>query len=154
MRFRLKTMDGIEWALGAENRKAVPCFRCGLCCTYFLIKLTNQDIRVLAQGLGLTRREFMGKFVKKTPVGPVLRQKGNDCIFLDQDETRAVSGCSVYPFRPEVCRNWVPSLSRSECQEGLRRLGKGKDILLVHDVFASESDAGEFCSLVSRDGPE
>ncbi len=129
----LKTIDGNEVRFGTSAH-AMPCFRCGLCCTDYLVKLSNRDIALLARGLGISRAELLRKYVKKTPVGPVMRQNGRECVFLRRDELGA-SICSVYEFRPEVCRNYAPSLMRPECQEGLRRVGKANGILLIGEIY-------------------
>ena len=131
----LKTKDGGEFWLGSRARPA-PCFRCGLCCTDYLVKLSGQDIALLANWLGMTKAALSRKYVKKTPVGPVLRQTGRECVFLSKEENGA-TGCSAYAFRPEVCRNYVPSLLRHDCQEGLRKLGKSGKVLLPEEMYLS-----------------
>ena len=102
------------------------CVRCGLCCIDLLVKLTTRDIRALASGLGVSNHDVLRKYVKMTSIGPVLRQTGNRCIFLNDGDEGLTVACSVYVSRPEVCRDWIPSLSRLECQEGLRRLAEGR----------------------------
>lgn len=134
----LRTTDGNEVRFGTPAQ-AVPCFRCGLCCTDYLVKLSNRDIALLARGLGISKAELLRKYVKKTPVGPVMRQNGRECVFLRRDEGGA-SSCSVYEFRPEVCRNYAPSLLRPECQDGLRRMGKAAGILLPAEIYATGDD--------------
>ena len=143
----LKTSDG-ETHLFGEDARAVPCFRCGLCCVNFLIKLTTRDIRLLSHGLGLSRRDFLKKYVKKTVVGPVLQQNGDSCVFLSSAEGKTCAGCDVYESRPEVCRSWVPGLDRPECQEGLRRLAKSRPFLLPADIYLSEDDILRLCSVL------
>ncbi len=137
----LKTKDGNEVRFGTPAQ-AVPCFRCGLCCTDYLVKLSGRDMVFLSRGLGISKAELLRKYVKKTPVGPVMRQNGRECVFLRRDE-RGASSCSVYEFRPEVCRNYAPSLLRPECQEGLRRMGKVGGILLIGEIYrAGEGEEG------------
>ena len=145
----LETKDGNEHPTGPIP-DAIPCYRCGLCCIFFLIKLSTIDIHVLAQGLGISRRDFARKYVKKTPVGPVLKQDRDDCVFLKHVEADGRAECSVYDFRPEVCRNWVPSLSRPECREGLRRLRQNQEVLLPTEIYASEDDVARLCSVFKK----
>ena len=135
----LKTKDGDEFWLGSQA-KPVPCFRCGLCCTDYLVKLCGQDIALLSRGLGTTKTALFRKYVKKTPVGPVLRQNGRECVFLSR-EGNGVTGCSMYNFRPEVCRNYLPSLLRPDCQQGLQRLGKSGKLLLPDEMYLSPDSA-------------
>lgn len=125
MAFWPETPDGEEAALTGIDVN-IPCVRCGLCCTYLVVKLKTHDIRVLAHGLGVSKHDAVRKYVRVTPMGPVLRQSGNRCIFLNGGDDRAMASCSVYAFRPDVCRNWVPNLSRPECQEGVRKLANGR----------------------------
>jgi hypothetical protein len=135
----LKTRDGGEFWLGARARP-VPCFRCGLCCTDYLVKLSTQDIAQLARGLGIAKPALFRKYVKKTPVGPVLRQNGRECVFLSREENGA-TGCSAYAFRPEVCRNYLPSLLRPDCQQGLQKVGKSGKVLLPVEMYLSPDSA-------------
>ena len=142
----LKTMDGQEHWFGTPAR-TVPCFRCGLCCIGFLVKLSGKDINLLSRGLGISKADLMRKCVRKTPVGPVLRQNGDDCVFLTHD-ARNATGCIAYAFRPEVCRSWVPSLFRQECQEGMRRAGRGGKVLLPSEMYPSGDDAAKLYALI------
>lgn len=144
----LETKDGHEYPIGPIP-DVIPCFKCGLCCTFFLIKLSAFDIRVLAQGLGISRQEFTRKYVRKTPIGPVLKQIGDECIFLKHEENDARAHCTAYTYRPEVCRNWVPSLSRPECKEGLRRIDLNTKLILPADIYAEE-DALRFADVFKR----
>lgn len=149
---KIRTIEGQEFSFGKAAAQ-IPCFRCGLCCVGFLVKLSSTDIRLLSGSLGMSAREFQRRYVKKTLVGPVLRQTGDRCIFLDH-ENGATSGCGVYAQRPEVCRNWTPTLSRPECLEGLRRKRKGT-LLLPMEMYRSREDAAELCGIIAatRSGP-
>lgn len=147
---KIRTLQGQVYSLG-KAVTPIPCFRCGLCCRGFLVKLSSADIRLLSRGLGISGREFRSRYVKKTLVGPLLRQTGDRCVFLDHGE-RAATGCSVYACRPEVCRNWVPTLSRPECLEGLRRITKEDELLLPANIYSSAEDSSGLCSIIAA-GP-
>ncbi len=142
----LKTLDGQEHWFGTPAA-TVPCFRCGLCCVGFLVKLSGKDISLLERGLGISKADLLRKYIRKTPVGPVLRQNGDDCVFLVH-EGGTITGCAAYAFRPEVCRSWVPSLFRQECQEGLRRAGKKGKVLLPAEMYPSGEDAVRLYELI------
>ena len=146
----LETLDGGRYSLG---RKAdpLPCFRCGVCCTNYLVKLTARDIRVLARQFGVSSGGFLRKYARKTPLGPVLRQTGDRCVFLSYERDTAVASCAVYASRPEVCCDWVPSLYRAECLAGLRKLGKSQTVLLPTEIYASEDDTSRLYSLLEND---
>jgi Fe-S-cluster containining protein len=130
-----------------EKVDTVPCFRCGSCCTNFLVKLASIDIRVLSKRFGISNRNFIHQYAKKTPIGPVLRQIGNRCIFLSYDRDNTRSNCDVYTHRPEVCRNYLPSLYRDECLEGLKKMGKDRRILTPHDIYTSEEEIATLYSV-------
>ncbi len=125
----IETKDGERHTIGAE-KTPIPCFRCGLCCMHYLVKPTTDDLKRLAKGLGITINDLIDKYVEKISIGYVLRRTKNKCIFLTYEDNETIASCSAYDFRPEDCQNWVPSLSRPECQEGLRKLGKSDKILL------------------------
>ena len=106
---------------GATVVGDMSCVRCGHCCCYLLVKLTTGDIRMLAQGLGLSNHDVLRRYVTMTSVGPVLRQDGDRCVFLSGGHDGIMAVCNIYAFRPQACRRWTPSTSRLECQEGLRK---------------------------------
>jgi Fe-S-cluster containining protein len=109
-----------------EAGSEILCVRCGLCCKHLLVKLTRNDMRALARGLHMSAHELLRKYVKMTAIGPVLRQNGSNCVFLSGGEKASVAVCGVYAYRPEVCRAWVPSLSRPECREGLHEQSRAR----------------------------
>jgi Fe-S-cluster containining protein len=144
----VKTLDGNEHRISTDRIQAIPCFRCGECCTYLLVKLTPQDMQSLAHGLGVSRNELLRKYVRKTPVGPVLRQAGDRCIFLEMTGGVSASICRAYGFRPEVCRGWAPELSCPECIKGLSAMGKAHELLLPEEMYESEDDIAALCSAI------
>jgi len=88
----------------------------------------------------MSDREFRRYNVSMTPVGPVLRQVNNKCIFLGYGD-RNLAKCGVYDYRPEVCRTFVPSPSRPECREGLRRLEKADEIPALNEIMVEEGES-------------
>jgi Fe-S-cluster containining protein len=143
----LEMLDGQRHQVG-EKVTTVPCFRCGSCCTNFLVKLTSVDVRILSNRFGISNRNFIHQYVKKTPIGPVLRQIGNRCIFLTYGQDGTAANCEVYTQRPEVCRNYTPNLYRDECLEGLKKSGKDRRILTPYDIYTSEEDIAALCSII------
>ncbi len=147
----LRTLEAREYPVGIVQTP-IHCFRCGLCCTTaFQVRLTIDDLHRLAGGLGLSNDAFLHRYVEMTTVGYVLRQTERECVFLIWDDDGNRAGCHVYPFRPEACRNWVPSLSRPECQEGLRNLRTGDQILLPTEMYTSTAEIAKLCSLLRSD---
>jgi Fe-S-cluster containining protein len=147
MALYLETLDGQKYSIDAVQ-EPIPCFRCGLCCTYLLVKLTTKDIRILSNRLRVSNHDLLNKYVHKTAIGPVLRQTGNRCVFLSYGDNGTTASCAVYAFRPEVCRNWVPSLCNPQCQEGLRKLKQASKVLLPTEIYELEDDAVEMCSVI------
>ncbi len=115
---RLRTMDGQEHRIG-DLQPPIECFRCGVCCLRYQPSLMSEEIEAIATGLGMSTTDFLAKYAQVTYVGYLLRRSEGRCVFLVYDEGGDKASCSIHPFRPRACRNWVPSLSRLECQEGL-----------------------------------
>lgn len=130
----LKMLNGQEYKIG-RMYPPTECFRCGICCMRFQPRLTPEEVQTLAKELGLTVSNFLSRYVQTSKVGYLLRQREGGCIFLTREEGEVRAGCSIYPFRPEACRNWVPSLFRRECQEGLTELKSDNKIMLVDELY-------------------
>ena len=143
----LETPDGQKYSIEA-GQTHIPCFRCGLCCTYLRAKLTTNDLRMLAKELRVSNDDLIHRYVEKISIGYLLRQIDNRCVFLIWEDSGTPAICSVYPSRPEACRNWVPSLSHPECQEGLRKLGKSGKIFLPTEIYQSEDEIIELYSTI------
>jgi hypothetical protein len=103
----------------------------------------------LAHGLGVSRNELLHRYARKTPVGPVLRQAGDRCIFLEVTGGVSASSCRAYSFRPEVCRDWAAGLSCPECIKGLSVMGKAHRLLLPEEMYESKDDIATLCSAIS-----
>ena len=112
------------------------CFRCGECCTRYQVLLGDNELRQMAEYLGISPVEFRKEYTDpRWPVSEkyLLRHRANGgCIFLVHQGKEAL--CSIHVAKPQACRDWSPSLSRKECTAGLAR---------VWGLAASE--AGELC---------
>lgn len=106
-----------------------PCFHCGICCTLYQPPLYPEDIENIALALGMRM------------------EKG--CIFLVWDEEGRAC-CTIYSFRPKACREWIPSLSKPECLEGLIKLKSEGQLMLLGKLFDSEEDQETFCSSIKN----
>ncbi len=114
----------IEYDLqrGGIEPQVIPCLCCGTCCTKWQPPIDEGEIATIARALNMPVLEFYQKYIQEYPLKPgtyLLRRQGDACVFLKYQEEKAVR--TIYPFRPAACRNWTPSLSRRECQEGLKR---------------------------------
>jgi len=146
----LRMLDGKEYRVG-EALPAIECFRCGICCTRYQPPLTPEEVETLAKELGLSPSDFLSKYVQIMVTGYLLRQTEKGCVFLKWEEGEANANCSIYPFRPEACRNWMPSLSRRECQEGLKKLKAKDKIILAHDLYTSPEAIERFYASLTED---
>jgi Fe-S-cluster containining protein len=92
----------------------------------------------IAQKLGMDTERFLGEYVQKDSRSGelLLRRSRNGCAFLCWDQDGRAR-CDIYPFRPKACRNFVASLSRPECREGLSRLKSGQRLLLPNQLYHS-----------------
>lgn len=131
----LRMQDGQQHSVG-EAFTPIECFRCGICCTRYQPPLPPEEVEAIARELGLSSSDFLSEYVQITVVGYLLRHTETGCIFLKWEDNNT-AGCSIHPFRPEACRNWIASLSQCECQEGLRKLKTQGKILLAPDIYTS-----------------
>ncbi len=147
----LKTLDGSEHCVRlTEAPLPIECFRCGICCTCYQPLLSSEEIETIARQLGLSAGAFLAKYAQPTVIGYLLRQTEKGCVFLKW-ESRTKTSCHIHPFRPEVCRNWAPSLSRRECLAGLARLKARGEILLAKELYSSPAAIERFCSILIDD---
>jgi Fe-S-cluster containining protein len=107
-----------------EEKVPIKCFRCGICCTGYTPQLGFEEIESIAGNLSLSPQEFIRRYVVETQIGYLLRQTENGCIFLTREEGKFGALCSIYPYRPAACRDFVASLSVRQCREGLELLRK------------------------------
>jgi len=145
----IKTMDGREHVMTAET--PIPCFRCGFCCTLYQPPLHPEDIERIASVLRMSTVEFISMYVQRVPTREsyLLRATERGCIFLTWDGNGKAC-CTIYPFRPKVCREWTPSLSKPECLEGLAKLKSKGQIILLDELFSSEDDKAELSSAITK----
>lgn len=136
MRISLTTSDGNQIEYDSRNSgfdpwQEIPCLRCGVCCTKWQPLLDAEEVEVVARGLGMELDAFCRSHTEKYPVRDnafVFRRTGGACLFLKYEG--GLASCAIYDFRPAACREWKPSLSRPECQEGLRgRFASGRLVL-------------------------
>ena len=90
------------------------CTECGQCCTggpgYAWV--TKEEIKTLAEHLGLSLKEFGKKYLRFVNGRYSLIEKKNyDCIFLKDKK------CQIYSVRPNQCRTfpwWAENLNTPE----------------------------------------
>ncbi len=101
-----------------------PCFRCGHCCRLWVF-LGYEETERIMEHTKLSLNEFAIVYWDRS-VGPeeclVLKQEDSACLFLRNGRNPREKYCGIYEARPRVCREFVPSYLRRECQDGLTRL--------------------------------
>ena len=102
----------------------IPCFRCGVCCTRYQVRLSLVEARRIADQLSIAWPEFQDRYLDQCWPGVVsflLRQRGGTCVFLKCEEGNHKASCLVHRFRPSSCRDWTSSLCCRDCQAGLTK---------------------------------
>ena len=92
----------------AKAKVSYNCSRCNsTCCTFPEISLSKEEMKPMAEALGITTEQFKKKYTKRTEdkTGWQFRHKKHDihgsiCVFHDPKV-----GCSMYSVRPSVCRD-------------------------------------------------
>jgi Fe-S-cluster containining protein len=108
----------------------------------------------IAQELGIPTQVFMSKYVRAIPQkgARVLQNDEDDCPFLSWDKETKKGTCTIYVFRPQACRNWLASLARPECREGLCKLRTVDRTLFLDGLYSSRDEAEKLCSPLTNDG--
>lgn len=111
--------------LDKEISDQFACTGCGECCRWTgSVLLTDADIPVIAQHMGLPEQEFIDRHTRLAPNRQqlaLLDQADGSCAFLAGDR------CSIYQARPEQCRTFPYAWSvTSGCPE-LDRLRAEKE---------------------------
>lgn len=151
----LRLQDGSEHKVG-DNLVPIECFHCGTCCTRFRPEVSRTEIERIARKLGIPIETFFSEYVRRVPIkeGYILQSSADTCPFLGRDEGNVKSACMIYSFRPKACRDWVPSLSRVECREGLSRLKIDSGLLLPRDIYNSVEQIEKLSSVIKVDEGE
>jgi len=101
---------------------SIPCFRCGVCCTRYQVRLSLVEARQIANELRLAWDEWLDLYVDQSWPGTnslLLRRCKGGCVFLEHIKGSNMTRCIIQPFKPSSCREWRPSLYQRECRQGL-----------------------------------
>jgi len=138
----IKTLAGKEITVAEQT--PIPCFCCGICCTCYYPPLAPEDIENIAAALGISHSKCISKYAVKVPTkeGYLLKHTKKGCVFLAWD-VDGKARCTIYPSRPKACREWIPSLAKLECLEGLAKLKSRGQIMLLEELFPSHDEQKE-----------
>jgi Fe-S-cluster containining protein len=148
----IKTLEGKEITITEQT--PISCFRCGICCTCYHPSLTPEDIDNVASALKISRSKFISRYALKVPTkeGYLLKHIRKGCVFLAWDAD-GKARCTIYPSRPKACREWIPSLAKPECLEGLAKLKPRGQIMLLEELFGSQGDKQDLYSSPKGETP-
>ncbi len=77
----------------------INCTACGACCNHLMINVTEENIKPVAQRLGLQATEFKNKYVETSLQGQMIMNT-IPCNFLSENK------CTVYTDRFSECREF------------------------------------------------
>ena len=108
----------------SEQRSVFPCFCCGICCSNYQVHLELTEAKEIAEHLGISLQNFLDNFTDSHWPGVdtyLLSHKDGECVFLTHKPESAARLCRIHTFKPLSCRQWLASLYRKECRQGLQR---------------------------------
>jgi len=144
----LKMVNGAEYSLGEGS--SIDCFCCGYCCVGYNPLVTDEEIDTMARYLKISTTELKNRYIKETLIGYLVEQTETGCVFLTPEKESKKVYCEIHPARPSPCRDWVPSLWRSECCEGLAGLQKEDRLLLVAEVYENNEQRKKFSASLKQ----
>jgi Fe-S-cluster containining protein len=87
------------------------CMQCGECCAgpaAGYIWITRGEIKLIADFLKITTAELRRKFLRRVGLRSSIIENcvTRDCIFLNRGLHGEQKRCTIYPIRPQQCRDW------------------------------------------------
>lgn len=101
----------------------LPCFRCGVCCSVYQVRISPFEARAIADSMGMDYWDWVGRYCDprwSDPRSHLIRHDDRGCVFLDHSGGE-VALCGIYRVRPASCRDWAAGVFKPACQEGLKR---------------------------------
>jgi Fe-S-cluster containining protein len=110
---------------GAQEAGAMPCRRCGVCCTRHQAHVGPADIERISGFLGIVPGNW-GKLYNDARWNfgedSLIRQVNGACTFLKYENGLAC--CTIHEVRPACCADWQPDPDKKECRAGEKLLLK------------------------------
>ena len=119
----------VKKGVAKAKAEAIPCRRCGVCCTSHQAFVTTEDTERITAYLGITREEWDRLYDDtrwRYSEWRLIRHEGGGCAFLRFE--KGLAACAIHEVKPACCAAWQPGPERTECKEGMRmgQTGKGK----------------------------
>jgi Fe-S-cluster containining protein len=116
-----------------SNKDNTPlvCFRCGICCRKFQVRLDQRECQRIARKLNISWTEFLDTYIDPRWPGTrsyLICQVNGACVFLQQNEKDQIATCLIHPFRPESCHDWLAGIDKLECIEGLENMNRNQSV--------------------------
>lgn len=108
---------------GRSEFAELPCFRCGICCAVYQVRISPAEARCIAASMDLDYWDWVGRYCDprwSDPRSHLIHHNEKGCAFLDYS-TAQESLCRIYQVRPYSCREWAASVFKPACQEGLKQ---------------------------------
>ena len=149
----LQTIDGEQLQYdpdlgGLDPWEVIPCLRCGTCCSRWQAPCNRKEMSLIAQSMSISLSTFIRRYTRKYPFKRgeyLLRHDEKGCIFLTYENGLAT--CEIHDVKPEACRKWTPSLSHSECRQGLSQ--RGDKLLLPGELYPEGGELNDFLTCIS-----
>lgn len=84
--------------LHKELFEGYDCSRCGNCCKMYAGSLPEEDLERDAEYIGLTKEEFIEKYLIKSQTESGYETKNVPCNFMDQDGNCKPDSCKKFPY--------------------------------------------------------
>lgn len=82
-----------------ELFKEYDCSKCRNCCKEYTVSFEKNEIEQVYKLLGITKEEFMNKYIEETVEGYDLKEK--PCCFLAEN-----GACEIEKCKPEGCKGY------------------------------------------------
>lgn len=107
-----------------DEALSLTCIRCGICCATYHVRVGRSEGQRIAGHLGMDFYDWVGRYCEPRwpdPRSYLIRHEPGGCVFLERQSDERFALCSIYPVRPDSCREWAAGPHKAACAEGLAR---------------------------------
>lgn len=96
----LDEFDSIVHSFHDDISAKIDCTKCANCCKTMTVVLDDDDLSLIAKGLGISLEEVRANYTSRD-------EESNECI-IDKKPCPFLKDnkCSIYQYRPKVCRSF------------------------------------------------